>query len=131
VHDEGRAIRGLDAIKAWKKDAKTKYQYTVEPLDAVQDQATVTLRARLTGKFPGSPMRSRYRFVMVNDKIALWRYCDRTDRAVAASSPGFALTSILHARTRHRPVDSSVPRRGCPSPPQTPHADQDDWSRSG
>src|SRR5258707_917847 len=36
VHDEGRAIRGLDAIKAWKKDAKTKYQYTVKPLDAVQ-----------------------------------------------------------------------------------------------
>jgi SnoaL-like domain len=28
VHDEGRAIRGLDAIKAWKKDAKAKYQYT-------------------------------------------------------------------------------------------------------
>ena len=42
VHDEGRAIRGLDAIKAWKKDAKAKYQYTVKPLDAVQDQATVT-----------------------------------------------------------------------------------------
>src|SRR5207245_6851193 len=54
VHDEGRVIRGLDAIKVWKKDAKTKYQYTVKPLDAVQDQATVTMRARLTGKHPSS-----------------------------------------------------------------------------
>jgi ketosteroid isomerase-like protein len=71
VHDEGRAIRGLDAIKAWKKDAKAKYQYTVKPLDAVQDQATVTMRARLSGKFPGSPIEVTYRFVLVNDKIAL------------------------------------------------------------
>ena len=70
VHDEGRAIRGLDAIKAWK-NAKTKYQYTVKPLDAVQDQATVTMRARLSGKFPGSPIEVTYRFVLVNDKIAL------------------------------------------------------------
>jgi len=71
VHDEGRAIRGVDAIKAWKKDAKTKYQYTVKPLDAVQDQATVTMRARLSGTFPGSPIEVTYRFVLVNDKIAL------------------------------------------------------------
>ena len=71
VHDEGRVIRGLDAIKAWKKDAKAKYKYTVEPLDAVQDQATVTLRARLSGSFPGSPIEVTYRFVLVNDKIAL------------------------------------------------------------
>ena len=71
VHDEGRTIRGLDAIKAWKQDAKAKYQYTVEPLDAVHDHATVTMRARLSGKFPGSPIEVTYRFVLVNDKIAL------------------------------------------------------------
>ena len=71
VHDEGRTIRGLDAIKAWKKDAKAKYQYAVTPLDAVQDQATVTMRARLSGKFAGSPIEVTYRFVLINDKIAL------------------------------------------------------------
>ena len=70
VRDEGRTIRGLDAIKAWKKEAKAKYQYTVEPLDAAQDQDTVTMRARLTGKFPGSPIEVTYRFVLTNDKIA-------------------------------------------------------------
>jgi len=32
VRDEGRAMRGLDAITAWKRDAKAKYQYSVEPI---------------------------------------------------------------------------------------------------
>jgi len=70
VHDEGRVIRGLDAIKTWKKDAKAKYQYAVQPLDVVQEQATVTMRARLSGTFPGSPIEVTYRFVLVSDKIA-------------------------------------------------------------
>ena len=34
VRDEGRTIRGLDAIIAWKREAKQKYQYRVEPLTA-------------------------------------------------------------------------------------------------
>jgi ketosteroid isomerase-like protein len=71
VRDEGRTMQGLNAIKAWKKDTKAKYQYTVEPLDVVQDQTTVKMRARLTGKFPGSPIEVTYRFVLANDKIAL------------------------------------------------------------
>ena len=71
VRDEGRTIQGLDAIKVWKKDAKAKYQYTVQPLDVVQDQATVKIRARLTGEFPGSPIEVTYRFVLANDKITL------------------------------------------------------------
>jgi ketosteroid isomerase-like protein len=71
VRDEGRTIRGLDAIKAWKKDTKAKYEYTVEPLEVVQDQAAVMMLARLTGKFPGSPIEVTYRFILANDKIAL------------------------------------------------------------
>ncbi len=30
VHDEGRTIQGIDAIKAWKRESQAKYQYTVE-----------------------------------------------------------------------------------------------------
>ena len=71
VRDEGRTIQGLDAIKAWKRDTKAKYQYTVQPLDVVQDQAGVKMRARLTGTFPGSPIEVTYRFVLVNEKIAV------------------------------------------------------------
>ncbi|CAB3804134.1 nuclear transport factor 2 family protein [Pararobbsia alpina] len=39
VRDEGRTIEGLEAIQAWKKDSKARYQYNVEPLDVSQDVA--------------------------------------------------------------------------------------------
>jgi hypothetical protein len=70
VRDEGRTIQGLDAIRAWKTEAKAKYQYSVQPLHVVQNQATVEMRARLTGQFPGSPIEVTYRFVLANGKIA-------------------------------------------------------------
>ncbi|WP_230626190.1 nuclear transport factor 2 family protein [Cupriavidus necator] len=70
VRDEGRTIEGLDAIQAWKKDSKTKYQYSVEPLGVSQDGAAVTMHARLTGAFPGSPVELTYTFVLTGGKIA-------------------------------------------------------------
>lgn len=70
VRDEGREIQGLEAIKAWKQASKTKYQYSVEPLGASQDAATVTMPVRLTGNFPGSPIEVTYTFVLAGDKIA-------------------------------------------------------------
>ncbi|KAB0639526.1 polyketide cyclase [Burkholderia stagnalis] len=70
VRDEGRTIKGLEAIQAWKKDSKTRYQYSIEPLDVSQDGATVTMRARLTGTFPGSPVELTYTFVLAGDRIA-------------------------------------------------------------
>lgn len=70
VHDEGRTIRGVDAIKAWKREAKRKYQYQVEPLSASQDGDKVVMSARLTGNFPGSPVVLTYTFVLKDDRIA-------------------------------------------------------------
>lgn len=70
VRDEGRTIEGLEAIQAWKKDAKARYQYNVEPLDLSQDGAAVTMRARLTGAFPSSPVELTYTFVLAGGKIA-------------------------------------------------------------
>jgi hypothetical protein len=69
VHDEGRAYRGLDAIRSWKQETQTKYKYRVEPLDASVSGKTVKLRARLTGDFPGSPVDLDYTFRLANDKI--------------------------------------------------------------
>jgi hypothetical protein len=69
VHDEGRAYRGLDAIRSWKQETQTKYKYRVEPLDASVSGTTVKLRARLTGDFPGSPVDLDYTFRLANDKI--------------------------------------------------------------
>ncbi len=70
VRDEGRTIEGLEAIQAWMKDAKARYQYNVEPLDLSQDGAAVTMRARLTGAFPSSPVELTYTFVLAGGKIA-------------------------------------------------------------
>ena len=69
VHDEGRAYRGLDAIRSWKQETQTKYKYVMKPLDASVSQKTVKLRVRLTGDFPGSPVDLDYTFTLANDKI--------------------------------------------------------------
>jgi SnoaL-like protein len=69
VHDERRDYRGLDAIKSWQREAEGKYRYVVEPLDASVSENIVTLRARLTGDFPGSPVELDYTFTLANDKI--------------------------------------------------------------
>ena len=70
VHDEGRDYKGLDAIRAWKKETQTKYKYEIEPLDASVSGNSVGLRARLTGDFAGSPVDLDFKFMLANDKIA-------------------------------------------------------------
>ena len=70
LHDEGRDYKGLDAIRAWKKETQTKYKYVIEPLDASVSGNIVKLRARLTGDFPGSPVDLDFTFMLANDKIA-------------------------------------------------------------
>jgi ketosteroid isomerase-like protein len=69
VHDEDHDYRGLDAIKAWKREADAKYRYIMEPLEASVNDATVKMHARLTGDFPGSPVEVDYTFTLANDKI--------------------------------------------------------------
>jgi hypothetical protein len=69
VRDEGRDYRGIDAIRSWKRETETKYQYVIEPLAASVNGKAVNLRARLTGGFPGSPVELDYTFTLVNDKI--------------------------------------------------------------
>jgi len=69
VRDEGQTVRGLKAIKAWKRETKQKYQYRIEPLSAKQDGDSVILSTRLTGNFPGSPVELAYTFVLRDDRI--------------------------------------------------------------
>jgi hypothetical protein len=70
VHDEGRTFRGVDAIKAWKSEAKAKYRYTAEVLAASQSGDRCLVRARLTGDFAGSPIELSYAFTLRNDRIS-------------------------------------------------------------
>ena len=70
VRDEDRYYEGLPAIKAWKTRTKKKYRHTVTPLEIRTSNGNATLKARLTGKFPGSPVTADFHFALVNDRIA-------------------------------------------------------------
>lgn len=69
VHDEGKDRRGRDAIREWKEEADAKYRYVSEPLAASVEENTVTVRARLTGDFPGSPVEVDQVFILGAGKI--------------------------------------------------------------
>ena len=70
VHDEGRDYLGRQAIRQWKQDADEKYRYVLLPLNARTDGNEVTVRARLTGDFAGSPVELNHIFSLANNKIA-------------------------------------------------------------
>ena len=69
VMDEGMTHSGIEAIKAWKKAAKQKYQYTVEPLDSHVSDIGIVVKARLAGTFPGSPVVVAFTFGVQRGKI--------------------------------------------------------------
>ena len=70
VKDEGHIYHGRTAIKQWKADASTKYQYTSEPFAREQKDGKFIVTSRLTGNFPGSPVNLRFFFDIDGDKIA-------------------------------------------------------------
>jgi hypothetical protein len=70
VKDEGQTYIGLAAIKRWKADTSTKYQYTSEPFVCQQKDGMTVVTSRLTGNFPGSPVNLRYFFELEGDLIA-------------------------------------------------------------
>jgi len=70
VHDEGRDRRGRDGIREWKEEVDARYRYDSEALEASVQKDTVTLRTRLTGDFPGSPIEVKQVFRLDRGQIA-------------------------------------------------------------
>ena len=70
VKDEGHTYHGRAAIKQWKAEASTKYQYTSEPSACEHRDGKLVVTSRLTGDFPGSPVNLRFFFGLDGDKIA-------------------------------------------------------------
>src|SRR5713226_787320 len=70
VKDEGHTYNGRAAIKKWKADTSTKYQYTSEHLACERKDAMTVVTSRITGNFPGSPVNLRSFFELDGDKIA-------------------------------------------------------------
>lgn len=70
VKDEGHTHKGRAAIKEWKADVSTKYQYTCEPFASEDKDGKTVVTCHLVGNFPGSPVDLRFFFKLEGDKIA-------------------------------------------------------------
>jgi hypothetical protein len=70
VKDEGHTYKGRVAIKQWKTDTSTKYEYTSEPFTCQQEGGRTVVTSRLTGNFPGSPVDLRYFFKCGGNKVS-------------------------------------------------------------
>ncbi|MGA8762496.1 MAG: nuclear transport factor 2 family protein [Candidatus Sulfotelmatobacter sp.] len=70
VHDEGQDYHGRDSIRQWKRAADAKYRYVFQTINVQTFGDLVTVRTRLTGEFPGSPVELDHIFKLSGDKIA-------------------------------------------------------------
>jgi hypothetical protein len=70
VRDEGRTIKGIAAIKAWRVETGEKYRHTVEPLGLSLQDGRVVVLSRISGEFPGSPITLEHIFKIDGDRIA-------------------------------------------------------------
>lgn len=70
VKDEGKTHTGHAAIEAWWGAATALYQHTAEPRDIREDRGVSIVRARVTGRFPGSPALLTFRFRLQDGRIA-------------------------------------------------------------
>ena len=73
VHDEGQEYQGRDSgrdsIRQWKQAADAKYRYVLQTVNVQKFGDLVTVRARLTGEFPGSPVELDHIFKLSKNKI--------------------------------------------------------------
>lgn len=73
VTDEGHRHVGHAAIDAWWRDAQAKYRAVAEPLEVNAKDDAHDVRAKVTGRFPGSPITLTFAFRMKGDRIAALR----------------------------------------------------------
>ena len=69
VHDEGRAIKGPAAIKAWMTQAHEKYHHTVEPIKVASKDGKIVMTGKVSGAFPNSPVNLDFNFCVTDGKI--------------------------------------------------------------
>jgi ketosteroid isomerase-like protein len=69
VRDEKKVHSGRAAIGAWARDTIGKYNMTTTPLSLSGDGCNPTVKARVAGTFPGSPIELTFRFELGAEKI--------------------------------------------------------------
>lgn len=70
VHDEGRLRRGREDIAAWASHAAVQYGFTIAPRSIDASDGRCTLRAEVSGNFPGSPALLAFHFALHGNAIA-------------------------------------------------------------
>jgi len=70
VHNKGQDYHGRGSIRQWKQAADTKYRYVFQTINVQTFGDLLTVRARLTGEFTGSPVELDHIFKLSGDKIA-------------------------------------------------------------
>ena len=71
VHDEGKTYHGKTEIRQWNEMTNAKYKTKYEPLEVTTKEDKITLAAKISGTFPGSPAIIKYHFETKNGKITL------------------------------------------------------------
>ncbi len=69
VIDENLSHKGIEAIKAWRADAKSKFDYQVLPQEVTERDGRTIVSARVEGNFPGSPVILHHAFQLAGDRI--------------------------------------------------------------
>ncbi|RYZ03776.1 MAG: nuclear transport factor 2 family protein [Myxococcales bacterium] len=70
VADEGHRHIGHAAIDAWWRDVTAKYQAVAEPLEVNTKGDVHDVRAKVTGRFSGSPITLTFAFRIEDERIA-------------------------------------------------------------
>jgi hypothetical protein len=69
LRDEGRNIKGIAEIKAWRVETSEKYHHSVEPLAVSTRDGKVVVTGRVSGNFTGSPITLDHIFEIEGGKI--------------------------------------------------------------
>lgn len=64
VFDEGETRTGQNEIKKWFQKTRSQYKFQTEPVELKEKDDIITLKAKISGTFPGSPVTLSYRFQM-------------------------------------------------------------------
>ena len=70
LKDESQSHAGRQAIGAWWRDVKAKFQHVIEPLEMSETGGVAKVHAKVTGQFPGSPVMRTFAFQLKGDRIA-------------------------------------------------------------
>ena len=69
VADEGQSYAGHQAIDAWWRAVKAKYQHVIEPLEVAEKNDMTKVRARVSGQFPGATATLTFVFRLKGGQI--------------------------------------------------------------